>query len=370
MAITAVQNYKARDALSDWYKWNKGDYASLFNRPPSMVNGLSLLNPSTELGAQFNYFAASSRFFADAMLGDTPSELSPYLDLLESIVREWSITGEYCLVLDGGLLRSIPPKNVYPIHSERVPELRIGYRFIYPASDGGAAFVIEFNEITGAALEGKRVYSSGELGDWLSVSESPIALVIYQDTTDGYYRDIAGIVAELQIRFAMMQWSLNSTSIPILEAEIERITPFAQGSIAPAEVRDLGKSGMGLVLPPPFEAGTGARWIERTGTGLSENLEYTRLLLGVLSVLSGVPDYVYGVSLNQSPTEVERIMFAGQSRITRFRRSIERVFGRLGLDVSYGTEPFTTRRTKIDNVRGLHTDGIITLLEARGMLGI
>ena len=77
MAITAVQNYKARDGLSDWYKWNKGDFASLFNRPPSMVNGLSLLNPATELGAKFNYFAASSRFFADAMLGDCLLYTSP-----------------------------------------------------------------------------------------------------------------------------------------------------------------------------------------------------------------------------------------------------------------------------------------------------
>ncbi len=370
MAVVKIQNHKAREALTDWDHWRDGDFSSLFSKIPNMVNGLSLVNPNTELGAKFNYFAASSRFFADAMLGDTPSTLTPYLDLLENIVREWSVTGEYCLVLDGGLLRSIPAKNVFPIHSPRVPDIRIGYRFIFPDPDGGPAFVIEFNEITGQSKEGRRVYHSGDLGDWAEVTDSPLSHVIYQNTHDGYYGDISDIVAELQIRFAMMQWSLNSTSIPILEAEIDRITPFAQSEIQPAKVSELGKSGMGLVLPPPFEAGSGARWIERTGTGLNENLEYARLLLGALSVLSGVPDYVYGVSLNQSPTEVERIMFAGQSRITRFRRSIERTFARLGLTVQYGTEPFTTRRTKIENIRNLYTDGIITLLEARGMLGI
>lgn len=117
----------------------------------------------------------------------------------------------------------------------------------------------------------------------------------------------------------------NTTSLPLIQLDKDSVADgeLRGGNVNLAVVKELVTSPLGMNLTPPFSGEEGARYIERTGTGLQESLDYVRLLLGQLGVLSGVPDYVFGVQLGRPNNETERVLFAGQARVNSFRRELE-----------------------------------------------
>lgn len=360
----------------EYFNWYRGKLESLYSRvADSQVNGLALI-PASEMTTKFNYFGAASRFYIDAMLGDVPESVLPHYGLLERIARHWAVTGEYCIVKRGRELRAVRPDFVFPIKHTDDDENIIGFVFVFPeqttyGTPTGKARVIEYDTATGAAFSSIRDYAVGTLGNLReSVATVRIDNVLWVDTHDGIYDDVQGIVRELNIRMAFIQSALNSTTLSLLQANPDRISGFySRREITPANVGKAGRGGLGMLVEPPFMGEGETRYIERTGSGLNESLEYMRLLLGQLAVMSGVPDYIYGVSLNQSPSEIERILFAGQARINRLRRAVERTFGELGIPVAFTSEPFTTKRTRVDTALKAFQAGVISVDETRAALG-
>ena len=359
----------------NYFSYFRGDMNALYGITPSQVNGLSYIN-GNEITSDFNYFAAVSHFFIDAMLGDIPETARILYRVFEELVTHWAVTGEYCIVITGTGIRIVRPDNIFPLPAGSPVSQVTDYLLVFPQIDpngqmNGKATVFQFNVETGRATTNIRDYTPGMVGD---VGTEPqnvdIFDVIWVDTGDGSYPFISGIVRELNVRSAMLSSSINSTSYPLLQANADSISGVKSNKdITISHINVLAKSGLGILLEPGFTGENEPKYIERSGAGLTESLEFIRLLLGQLSVLSGVPDYVYGVSLNQNPSEIERILFAGQSKISRLRRSLEASFARLGLILTFTTEPFSTRKSRLDGVRTLFTDGIITQEEARVALG-
>ena len=329
-----------RLAYRDYFEWYNGDLRSLWNIPPTLVNGMSLLAAPNDLLSTLNYFSASSKFYINGILESVPQTLEDYYPLVERMVEHWSVTGEYCLVVENGVVNTIRPDYVFPIRKNDNWDVIQGYRFVFPILDDDTnvarARVVEYNVATGKARQSVRDLYGNNLGEPVgSTTPVNIQLVLYQDTGSGYYKDIKGMVRELNVRYALLQLALNSTAIPLLQIATEGMGGGLLGAdgITPVNVAGLGKSGLGLVVPPPFTGEEGARYVERAGTGLEESLAYVRMVLGSLAVMSGVPEYVYGVALSQSSAEVNRVMFMGQSRINRMRRAMTHSFGVLGVDV-------------------------------------
>ena len=57
------------------------------------------------------------------------------------------------------------------------------------------------------------------------------------------------------------------------------------------------------------------RYMERQGTG---PMDYAKMLLGQLGVLSGVPPYIWGAAPPDDQTE--RLLFHGQAKVNSFGR--------------------------------------------------
>ena len=345
MPITLEQD---RLDYSKYFQYYEGNLSRLWNIPPTLINGLQLITPPTDLLSVLNYFTASSKFYTNGILDNIPDVLEPYFALVERAVTHWSVTGEYCLVIQNGILNTIRPDYVFPIRRPDNRDIITGYYFVFPIKDTQRARVIEYNILTGRATQNERDFFSNQLGDNKGGTPVNIDLVIWEQT-GGYYKDIEGLVRELNVRFALLQLSLNSTAIPLLQIATEGMGGGLLGAdgITPAKVAGLGKSGLGLVVPPPFTGEEGGRYIERAGTGLQEALDYIRMILGSLAVMSGVPEYVYGISLTQSTAEVQRVMFLGQSRINRVQRALKNTFSQLGITVDFsdaviGSENVTT----------------------------
>lgn len=134
-------------------------------------------------------------------------------------------------------------------------------------------------------------------------------------------------------------------------------------------MQKLLKEPLGLTTPSPFSGESGARYVERTGQGLNESIQYIRLLLGQLGILSGVPDYVFGVQLGRPQNETERVLFAGQSRVNAFRSAMSAALGQFGLSVDFGTEPFITRKECVDNLIKQLQAGGLSVSEVRTIMG-
>ena len=320
----------------EYFNWFDGDLTSLWRVTGSLVNGLEFLEPRKDLLTRLNYFNASSKFYINAVMQNIPKELIPYLPMLNRMVKHWSVTGEYCLTIENGVVNTIRPDYVFPIRKDDNEDIITGFYFIFPIPKSTQkARVIEYNSITGLAFQNIRTFTGNQLEDVGGGEPVNIQAVIYEDSGNGYYKHIEGLVRELNVRFALMQFALNSTHIPILQIATEGMGGglLSADGVTPLKVAGLGKSGLGLLIPPPFSGEEGARYVERQGTGLNEAVEYIRIILGALAIMSGVPEYVYGVSLTQSNAEVERIMFMGESRVNRMRDSLEYTFSRLGIDV-------------------------------------
>ena len=334
MAITLEQK---RLDYKDYFKWFDGDFATLFNVPPTLVNGLALLDNPKDLKTKVNYFGASSRYYINAIVESIPSELEPYFKMVERMVKHWAVTGEYCLVIENGVINTIRPDYVFPIRKEDNYDIIQGYYFVFPQKDSTTARVIHYDIVTGKAYQTIRTLAGNHLADASGGTELNIQAVFYEDTGTGYYNDIEGIVRELNIRFPLIQYALNSTTTPLLQVALEGIAGglVSADGITPANIASLGKTGLGLVIPPPFTGEEGARYIERSGVGLDETINYIRMLFGVLTISSGVPEYVYGVSISQTSAEVQRVMFMGESRINRVKRALRNTFLQLGIDVEF-----------------------------------
>ena len=326
-----------------YFKWYHGDLKTLYDIPSSLVNGLQLIEKPSDLETSFNYFSASSKYYLNALLDNIPDALDDVYDLLERMIEHWTVTGEYCLVVENGVLNTIRPDYVFPIRKPDNYDIIQGFYFIFPIPNTAQrARVIEYNSITGNAIQNERTFAGNMLDDNKSGAiPVEIQAVIYDDTGTGYYKDIAGMVRELNVRFALLQLALNSTAIPLIQIATEGIGGGLLGAdgVTPIKVAGLGKSGIGLVVPPPFTGEEGGRYIERSGAGLDEAMAYIRMLLASLSVASGVPEYVFGVSVsdlaNSSSAALEQLEFLGQSRIRRMQRSLVNTFRMLGREVSF-----------------------------------
>ena len=171
----------------------------------------------------------------------------------------------------------------------------------------------------------------------------------------------------------MLQLALNTTSVPLIQLDKDVVADGQlRGGETTADIlsKIITQSPLGLTTAPPFGGEEGARYIERSGAGLSESIEYVRLLLGQLGVLSGVPDYVFGIQLGRPNDETERVLFAGRARINAFRSELASAWEELGLGtLSFPTEPFTTAGQQTARLQGLVKDGILQVPEARSILG-
>lgn len=359
----------------DYFAYFEGNLDRLFDVPATQANGLAYIPPN-EITSRFNYPAAASRFFIDAMLGDVPDAVRLVYALFERLVKDWAVTGEYCVISTSQGIRVIRPDNVFPMPVGSPDNEITDYLLVYPNRDPnghptGTAYVVAYNIATRRAMANTRAYSPGVLDDYgTEPVPTDVFDVIWANTGDGMYPLIEGVVRELNVRGAMLGSALNSTSYPLLKINIDALANVqARRDMNVEKVNGLAKSGLGIIVDPEFTGEAEPGYIERTGRGIDESLDFVRLLLGLLTVLSGVPDYVYGVSLNQNPSEIERVMFAGQAKITRLRRNLETTFERLGISFRFTSEPFTTKKSRQDGVRQLYVDGVLTLNETRVALG-
>ena len=356
-----------------YFDWAGGDMTSLLTVAPTAVNGLVIIPPQL-ISTRFNYFGAVSRFFSDAMLGDLPAVIPAVGGLLENLTDHWAVTGECCIVGGPNGFRAVRPDYVFPVFDPYDIDTITGYVFVFPQrKENGfsdVARVITFDVATGAALISQREYREGYVADTPAGEPINLGPVVWVNTKDGVYQDMEGIVREITVRLNILQIALNSVSFPLLQIDTDAISKGAlQTGISQQAVTAAAQNGLGLTVDPPFIGEEGARYIERTGEGLRENIEYMRLLLGQLGVISGVPDYVFGVQLGRPANETERVLFAGQAKVNRFRRDIELAFTLIGQAVKFAGEPFVTRSERIKAILDEYEAGISTQNEAREGLG-
>ena len=370
-----------RQDYADHFDWRKGRMDSIFRIQADNINGLALVNPQ-QLWTKFNYFGAVSRFFSDAMIGDMPSADAAAALLLENLTDHWSVTGEGCIVGRPGVYRAIRPDYVYPVFNIYDRDTIDGFVFVFPERNreyetreenrvtyAERARVIQYDAVAGTAYESVRAYRQGWVADTPLGDPVDIGQVIWIDTKDGVYSQMDGIIREINVRLNILQQFLNTVSKSILQIDVDAINGGTVGRGSQDDVNAASANALGLTVDPPFVGEEGARYIERSGAGLTESLEYMRTLLGQLSVISGVPDYIFGVQLGRPTDETERILFSGQAKVSRFRRNIETAFRMIGYDMRFITEPFTTRSQKLDGIIKQWDAGLITDLEARTALG-
>ena len=372
---------KRRQELRDHFDWYLGNLDSLFRVSPTIVNGLTLI-PAARITTRFNYFAAVSRFFSDAQLSDLPQMETSIAALIEELTQHWSVSGECCIIAGStGQLSTVRPDYVHPVRNDFNKDLIEDFWFIFPLINQRTQFtepqtptrarVITFNVATGVALQSERDYREGWVADEPSGVPVDIASVVWVDTKDGVYHDMEGIVRELTIRINIMQTALNSVAFPLLQIDTDAVAGGKlQTGVTPEAVTAAATDGLGLTVPPPFIGEEGARYIERSGAGLTESLEYQRSLLAQLGVVSGVPDYVFGVrNPVGAANETQRILFAGQAKIARFRRDLTYALSIVGVTVEFSGEPFVTREEKVTGLIAQFKEGILTLNEVRIALG-
>ncbi len=361
---------KKRLDYRKYFDWYEGRLDSLFSITPTQVNGLALIPPN-EVSTRWNYFAATSRFFADSMISNQPDMPVEADRLLRDISEHWAVVGE-AFIVNG---KAVRPDYVFPVLNEYDRSIVDRYVIVYPKVDIrgvelGTARVITYDVKTRRTYEANREYRYGWIADFPTGKQIDSIRIDWINTNDGYYHDIEGIIREVIMRMNIMQISLNSVAIPILSIDIDALDSgeFQRG-VTPTLLGNRGKQGLGLTIQPPFEGESEARYVERSGTGLTETMDYIRLLLSQLSVITGVPDYIYGVNLSNPTQETERVLFAGQARVNRFRRAVERTFATLGYSVAFRTEPFVTASERLSSVlQGLEA-GILSISEARASLG-
>ena len=368
---------KKRLDLENYFEWRRGDLRTLLSVAPTQVNGLSLVPPE-QISTYFNYFAAVSRFYTDAMLGDIPDMSSEQINLLTQMTEHWAVAGECCVaVSQNGNKRAIRPDYVFPVHDKYDKDTIEKFVFVFPyvpentSVYGSKARVIEFDVKTGASTVNIRDYHGGYVSDDKNGAEDAgLSDVIYISGEDSLYKDISGIVREVIMRLNIMQVALNATAFPILQIDTDSIgSGTLQDGISQQKLNSIVLGGLGLTILPGLIGEQNTQYIERAGTGLAESLNYLRMLLGQLGVLSGVPDYVFGVQLDRPAAQTERVLFAGQAKVNRFRRDVEDAFKLMDWDVHFTNEPFSTKTERVNALINQFDKQIITKEEVRLALG-
>ncbi len=375
-----------RVPYSTYFDWYEGRLDSLFLVPPNAVNGLGFLRDSNGLlvSTRFNFLATLSRFYAAAVLADLPVADADTYRLIHQVTEHWSVCGESLLLQQGGRVRAVRPDFVWPIRSEFDRETIERILIIYPRRDTQAgdwanqpvsstsAMVIEYEVNSGRAWQGVRDYTPGNIADGPRGQEIQIDNMVWIKSGEPPYVPVESTIREVCIRLNILQLALNSTSIPLLQLDKDAL---ADGKLRNHEptletvANITSQSPFGLTTKPPFQGEEGARYIERNGQGLTESLEFIRLLLGQLGVLSGVPDYVFGVQLGRPNDESERVLFAGQARVNAFQGALKQGLERVGIRVDFNYDPFITSQKRIANITAQVTAGLITVEEARMALG-
>ena len=375
----------ARVLYSRYFDWFDGNDQTLFSRvAPNIVNGLGLLKVQN-VSTRFNFFAALARFYSTAVASDVPALPIEQQRTLIEASKHWSITGECVLVVNNGRVRAVRPDLVFPIHDPYDVQTVRKFLFVYPErrtqegdwlnepATAGKARVIEYDVETAEAFESIRQWSAGQVDDTPIGRPVNIGRVVWIKCGDPPFVAVETVVREITVRLNMLQLALNTTSVPLIQVDKDTLADGQlRGSEATAPVVSdiITQSALGLTTTPPFGGEEGARYVERSGAGLTESIEYVRLLLGQLGVLSGVPDYVFGIQLGRPSDQTERVLFAGRSRINAFRRELESAWMELGLgELNFLAEPFVTAQQRSESLRGLVTDGILTAAEAREALG-
>lgn len=375
----------ARSLYSRYFDWYEGTDRTLFTAvQPTIINGLSLLKPQ-HISTRFNFFSALSRFYSAAVIADMPRLPLPQQRMLIRAAEHWSITGEAVLVGGPGRERAVRPDLVFPVHDPFDVETVRRFLFVYPErktqegdwtaepQSAGRARVVDYDVETGEAFESIRVWSAGEIADTPRGRPVDIGRVAWIRTSHAPYKTVESVIREITIRLNMLQLALNTTSVPLIQLDKDQVADGQlKGGATTAELLSsiITTSPLGLTTAPPFGGEEGARYVERSGAGLAESIEYVRLLLGQLGVLSGVPDYVFGIQLGRPSDETERVLFAGRARINAFRNELSSAWEELGLEaLDFPSEPFITISQQTSRVQGLVQDGIITVSEARSVLG-
>lgn len=368
--------------LAEFFDWYEDRLGTMFQVQGTVINGIGLLG-AENIQTRFNYLQALSRFYGAAVMSDLPRMDSRTYSIIHQAAEHWSVTGEAFLVQSERGIRVVRPDYVFPISDPFDRETITRFLFVYPEQDTQhgswenrvvsttRANVIDYNVATGRATMAIRQYTAGVLEDEPRGREVDIGRVVWVKSGEPPYLAIESLVREISVRLNMLQLALNTTSIPIVQVDKDSLNDGAlRGSRLDLRTfQQAINNPMGLTVVPPFGGEEGARYVERAGTGLTESIEYVRMLLGQLGVLSGVPDYVFGIQLGRPNNETERVLFAGQARVNAFRKNLEEALSAVGIRVHFASEPFVTRRERLSNILSQFTAGLITLNEAREALG-
>ncbi len=367
--VTRLDERRRRFAA--YYRYREGNLQGLQNVSATDVNGLTYI-PSSEVVNTFNYFAAASRFYSDAMLSDMETN-EVFYDALYRGIKDWTITGESVFILVDGRLISIQPQYFFPVATSVDDSQFERFLFIFPmvnehGIETGKARVIDVGA-DGSATTSIRDYAGGVVGDAVSPQAINIGGMSWVRTDDGNYGEMEALVREINMRMSMIQAGMNANTFPLLQVDIDAV---ADGAFMAGDTQRsrIARRGLGLTVPPPFSGEEGARYVERVAPLIAESIEYLRLLLGQLSIVSGVPDYIYGVNLGQPASETERILFAGQAKIKRYRNVLVDGLARLGVGVSFPTEPFSTHKQRVETLLMLLDRGVINSIEVRRVIGL
>ena len=375
----------ARLRFATFFDWYENQIRKLFQVPATVINGLGLLGQeNVSMGSSFNYMQVISRFYHSAVMNDIPRVNPTLYNIIDQATEHWSVTGEACFIRQQGVIRVVRPDYVFPIRDPYDRDRIVRFLFVFPYLDTQTgnfdnepaavtqANVIDYDVATMQATMGIRAYTPGNLDDKPVGRPVDIGRVFFLQSGTSIYPAIESLVREVSVRLNMLQLALNTSSIPVMQIDKDSVNDGSlRGSLTLADWQKQIQQPMGLQISPPFAGEEGSRFIERAGTGLTESLEYIRLLLSQLGVLTGVPDYVLGAPrFGQTSAETERTLFIGQARVNGFRRALEHVMEAMGENVRFVGEPFVSRKERLDLITTQVTHGILTPNEAREALGL
>lgn len=383
----------ARTELARHFDWYDGKLDSLFyDIVPTAVNGLGIIGPENIIN-RFNYFQALSKFFSSAVEADLPSlECSCLERLISKAATHWSVASECCLVgfpAEGNKeadLSVVRPDYVHPVYDKYNNDLLERILFIYPerqdedvtflneVTGTDSALVVEYDVATGKATQSMRDYAIGYVSDTPRGAAEAINIgtVKYIKTGPPIYPTVEPLVREICVRLNMLQLALNTTSLPIIQINKDDIN---DGSLMNQQVtlemiKKAATGPLGVNVPTPNSGEQGASYVERAGRGLEESMGYVRMLLSQMSILSSVPDYVFGINLAKPNAETERVLFSAASKVNQFRRMLDNELKEFGVEVAFTDNPFTTSTERNKVVLDQLAAGVLSVEEARIKLNI
>ncbi len=362
-----------RSLFHQYKDWYDGKHSSLYTSlSPSVSNGLKHIPPANAV-TYFNAFSLISRFYNDQFLADLP--VGFHNGFISRMIRDWSITGDCAYMLYQGRLMDIPARNIVPIYDSTGDlERWIIYRPIKshttPLFD--RARVINYNVQTGQASLTIRNYRPGWIDDTPNIG-SPVSVsnLRYITTDDDLYADLRNSIIEINIRMNLINVSLNSSSYPVLQIDTNSVSngKYRGKAVSTAELFTLVNDGLGITITPPFTGETGASYVERSGTGLTESLEYLDKIMHNLGIQSGVPDYIFGIRTGNN-SDSERVLLTAAARIGSFRLLLASALAEIGITLPLSAEPYVSRSQRVQTAINLFEKGIIGLQEARQVLGL